>query len=142
MRRLLSILACLFTLGLGVTAQPLFPSGADPIVASSGHVAAGSAVATLTGIASRISYLCSFNVTSSGSTSALVVEPTVTGLKGGTLTFVYTTVAGVTLKNDALVVPFYPCAPASGRAVDIVVTVPTLGAGNTNIAVNVFGYRL
>jgi hypothetical protein len=48
---------------------------------------------------------------------------------GGTLTYTYVSVAGVTLGNTPLVVDFAPCLPASALNTAILVTLPALGAG-------------
>jgi hypothetical protein len=109
------------------------------IVASSGNVAAGTATSTLPAAQGRFTYLCGFSITSSGSTAALVVQPTVTGLNGGTLTYTYASVAGATLANAPLVVTFPTCMPSSAPNTAIVVTVPSLGAGNTSTTVNAWG---
>lgn len=113
-----------------------------PLSASSGNVAAGVATATLAGAAAKTTYLCGFSITSSGSTGALVVSPTVANTITGTMTFSYTTVAGVTLANATLNMQFNPCIPANGTNVTVPVSLPSLGAGNTNATVNAWGYQL
>ena len=67
---------------------------------------------------------------------------TITGLLGGTLTYTYVAVAGVLLANQALIVFLPKPIPASGPNVNIVVSCPTLGSGNTNNTVNAHGYLL
>jgi len=111
------------------------------ITASSGTVAAGAAAATLPAIQGRNTYICGFAITSGGSTGALVVAPTVTGVIGGPLTFAYASVAGATLGNAPLVVPITPCMPSTTVNTPITVTVPSLGAGNTNTTVNAWGFQ-
>lgn len=118
------------------------PLGATPLVSASGNVAAASAAATLTSSATTTAYITGFEITSSGSTAAAVVSATVTGILGGTLTYTYTSVAGATLANQPLLVTFNPPLPASAVNTNIVVTLPSLGAGNTNAAVVAHGYRL
>jgi hypothetical protein len=120
--------------------NPLLPSGATPITASSGNVAAASGVATIPAVANKTAWITGFMVTSAGSTGAAVVTPTITGIVGGTMTFVYTSVAGVTLGNAPLIVPLPIPVPATAVNTAIVVTVPSLGAGNTNSAVTAFGF--
>ena len=110
--------------------------------ASSGNVAAATATATLAATQGYLNRICGFQITSSGSTGAAVVSPTVTGIKGGTMTFTYTTVAGATLANAPLTVAFSPCLPATGPNVAIAVALPSLGAGNTNATVSAQGYQL
>lgn len=120
-----------------------YPSGATPITASSANVANASAVATLAGVALKTTYICGFHITSGGSTAAALVTPTITGTITGTMNFTYATVAGVTLSNQSLVSAIgTPCIPASAVNTAIVVTLPALGAGNTNATVNAWGYQL
>lgn len=118
------------------------PIGATQLSASSGNVAAGTAAATLAGAASQTTYITGFSLTSTGSTAATVVNGTITGLLGGTQTYTYASVAGATLPNSPLVVNFSPALPASAVNTSIVVSFPTLGAGNTNTTVNAYGYRV
>jgi hypothetical protein len=117
-----------------------YPTDAFPLTGASGTVANASAVATLTTTAGHKAYLCGLVITSTGSTAAAVVAPTVTGLTGGTLTFAYATVAGATLQNPTISHSFIPCVPASAAGVNIVVTLPALGAGNTNATASAWGY--
>jgi hypothetical protein len=118
-----------------------YPEGAFAVTAASGTVANASAAATIAAAAGRRNFLCGFTITSTGSTAAAVVAPTVTGLVTGTLTYAYATVAGATLSNQPVTVKFSPCVPASADGTAIVVTLPALGAGNTNAAVTAWGYR-
>ena len=128
-----------FTTGLPILAYPI---GATPITASSGNVAAGAAVATLAKLATKTTYITGFEITSSGATVGLVVNPTVVGTITGTLTYVYTAVAGALLANSPLIVIFNPPIPSSAVNTDIVVTLPSLGIGNTNACVVAHGYQL
>lgn len=146
LRRLIAplvfLLAVLALTGVRSNAQHIPALGGIPITAASGNVANASAIATLPAAAGRTTYLCGFTMTSSGSTGAAVVNPTVTGLSNGTLTYVYGTVAGATLANQSLIVNFPVCAAASAPNTTIVVTLPALGAGNTNAAVTAKGYQI
>lgn len=118
------------------------PAGATARTAASGNVANAAAVATLAAAAGKTTYICGFTLTSSGSTAATVVSPTVVGTITGTLTFTYVSVAGATAANQTVIVPFDPCVPANAVNTAIVVTLPALGAGNTNATVNAWGYQL
>lgn len=118
----------------------LYPDGAVPLAASSGNVAASSAVATLTCPTGKTAYLSQFTVTASGATTGLAVNVTVTGLLGGTQTFSFVFPAGVLVGAIPLDVDFPLALQASGPNVNIVVTCPSGGSGNTNAAVNVSGY--
>jgi hypothetical protein len=117
-----------------------YPTDATPLASSSGTVAAGAATATLTATVGHKVYICGFAMTSTGSTAAAVVAPTVTGAFGGTQTYAYASVAGVTLANQSLVVTYTPCLAASAASTNIVVTLPSLGAGSTNATTNAWGY--
>lgn len=156
MRKLLVVVGALCALIFGALAQPGpiigppqftlpvgdYPAGSTPVAAASGTVAAATATATLAASATKTTYLCSFIITSTGSTAAAVVAPTVTGLVGGTWTLTYATVAGATLANQPLVVTLSRCVPGSAVNTAVVVSVPSLGAGNTNTTVVAQGYQL
>ena len=101
----------------------------------------GVATATLAAAVGKVDYICGFSITSAGSTAAAVVSPTVTSVITSTMTFTYTTVAGATLANAPLVVPFNPCISAATPNTTIPVSVPSLGAGNTNTTVNAWGFQ-
>lgn len=120
--------------------NPTIPDGAVPITASSGNVAAASAVATIPAVANKTAYLTGFMISSGGSTGAALVSPTITGLIGGTMTLTYGTVAGVTLANPPMVVLLPVPVAASAANIAIVLTVPSLGTGNLNSTVTAFGY--
>jgi hypothetical protein len=119
-----------------------YPTGATPINASSGNQAAGQAVATLAAAAGKTTYITGFEITSSGATVGLVVNPTVVGTITGTLTYVYAAMAGILLINTPLTVNFIPPIPASAVNTAIVITLPSLGLGNTNASVVAHGYQL
>jgi len=122
---------------------PIVTLGAPTMVnASSANVANVSAVATIPAVALKTAYMCGFTITSGGSTGAALVTPTLVGLLSGTVNFTYGTVAGATLANPPLVVAMTPCLPASAVNVALVLTLPALGAGNTNATVNSWGYYL
>lgn len=111
------------------------------ITASSGNVANASAAATLGAVAGKTTYMTGFEITSGGATAAAIVSPTVTGISGGTATYTYGCVAGATVANSSLQVTFYPPLIASAANTAIVVTLPALGAGNTNATVVAHGYQ-
>lgn len=136
----LALLIALLTASPAIAQAPLPLQGVQ-ITASSGNVAAGVATATLAAAPGKVTYICGFAITSAGSTAAAVVAPTVTGVVTGTMTFAYATVAGATLPNSHLVVPFRDCISASAPNTAIAVSLPSLGAGNTNATVNAWGYQ-
>lgn len=123
--------------------SPLPASGGMALTTqSSGNVAAAVATATLAGVAAKTTYISGFAVTGSGATAGSVVSITITGLLGGTATYTLAVVAGATLGNTPLILQFVPAMPASAVNTSIVVSCPSLGAGNTNNAVVATGYTL
>lgn len=118
-----------------------YPSGATPIIGSSGNVANAVATATLPNPATRrLAYITGFEVTGAGATAADAVTVTVAGILGGPLAYTYSAVAGVAVENTPLIVSFSPALPASANGVDISVSCPALGAGNTNNTIVAHGY--
>jgi hypothetical protein len=117
-------------------------AGVTVLQSSSGNVAAATATATLTGAASTTAYISGFLVTGAGATAGSVVNGTITGTIGGTMTFAVPVATGVTAANFPIYVDFNPPVPASAANTNIVVSVPSLGAGNTNSAVSAWGYRV
>jgi hypothetical protein len=118
------------------------PFGATSISASSGNVAAGVATATLAAAAGKTTYIAGFTCTSGGATAAATVNVTVSNTIGGTLTFNHGAQAGAGVPSAPLVVIFDPPIPANALNTAIAVSMPSLGAGNTNAAVNAWGYQL
>lgn len=118
-----------------------YPASSTPTTSSSGTVANLPAVATLAAAAGVTTYISGFEVTGGGATAASLVGVTVTGLIGGTATYTLGVVAGAAAPNAALLVQFNPPIPASAANTAITVTVPALGAGNTNSTVVAHGFR-
>jgi hypothetical protein len=136
----------IFALLLALAASPAL--GQEPnttaakLVASSGNVIAATATASLAAAPGLMNYVCSFSITGSGATTAVIVQPTITGLNGGTLTFTVGVIAGVLLNQPPLDIRFTPCQPATALNTAITLSVPSFGSGNTNVTANIFGYRL
>lgn len=123
--------------------QPVVRGGRpNSLSVSSGNVANASAAATIAAVAAKLNYINGFSCTAGGATAAAVVNVTVTGLLGGTLTYSFATPAGATAGSTPLVINFPDALPASAVNTAIVVTMPALGAGNTNAACNIHGFRL
>lgn len=119
------------------------PAGATAVVASSGNVANAQAVATLAGAANMTTYISGFTITATGAAVAAAVTPTVTGVIGGvTLSYTVAAIAGVNANLPTVNVSFPYPIPASATNTSIVVTLPALGAGNTNATVSAYGFRL
>ena len=129
--------------GVNISTTPSpYPAGAVPVSSNSGNVANGSAVATLPAAPGKTTYVTDFEITAGGATLGLLVNPTLTGLVGGTATYVFGAVAGVLAVDSPMIMPFPAALPASGPNVPIVLTLPALGTGNTNAAVTIHGYQL
>jgi hypothetical protein len=134
MRHLKFALAFLFALATAAFAE-------QPVKSiSSGNVANASAVATLAGGTQQFTYLTGFEATFSGATAAVCVNLTITGGLGGTLTYPVCAPAGATLAGYPVGFEFIPPLRSSAVNTSFVVTLPALGAGNTNAAVNAHGY--
>jgi hypothetical protein len=112
-----------------------------PVAASSGNVAAAAAVATLPAAAGKTTYVAGLTITGGGATAASLVTAVLSGLLGGSLSFTVAAPAGATLGVTPLSVEFNPPLPASAANTAIVLTLPSLGAGNTNAAVSAWGYQ-
>lgn len=125
--------------GLNITSS--YPANAVAKNATSGDVAAASAVATLPAASGKTTYISGFSVVGSGATAASVVDVTVSD-GTWTLTYPLAVVAGVTLGNAPLVVTFEPPLPASAANTTIIVTCPSLGSGNAHNCANAQGYQL
>lgn len=119
-----------------------YPYLSTPVTNSSGNVANASAVATLAGTANKTTYITGFEITSGGSTSGSIVSVTVTGTISGTMTYTYSAPVGAAVMGSALIVPFPVAIPATTTNTAIAVTLPALGAGNTNATVVAHGYQL
>lgn len=118
-----------------------------PVAAQSGNVAAAVATATLPAAPNRKTYIGGFECTGAGSTAGVAVNVTVSGLDpavvvGGTLTYVFTAPVGVLVPAPPLTVWFDPPLPASAVNATIVVSMPSLGAGNTNASVVAHGFTI
>ncbi len=114
-----------------------------PVAAQSGNVAAAVATATLAapGAQNKL-FLCGFDVTAAGSTAGAAVNVTVTGLESGALNYVFTAPVGVLVPANPLNIKFDPPLPAAAKNAAIVVTMPSLGGGNTNAAIVAHGFYL
>jgi hypothetical protein len=121
-------------------AAPGVDAAQTPVSASSTG-AAGAISATLTHATGKTTYLTGFTVTGSGATAASVITVTLAGCAGGTMSFVMAIPAGVTAAVQPLSVSFNPALAAATPSSDIVLSVPTLGPGNTNIAASLWGYQ-
>ena len=114
--------------------------GGVPSSFSSGNVANAAATATIAAVALKTAFITGFEITGAGATAGSVVVATVTGLLGGTASYIVSVPAGVAVGVTPLQVVFSPPLPASAVNTAIVVSLPALGAGNTNAAAVAHGY--
>lgn len=119
-----------------------YPVGAVALIHGSANAANAVAAATLTGGALTTVYLAGFEITGSGATAGLPVAVTVTGLLGGTRTYIYTFATGALVANTPLIVQFTPPLPASAVNTAIVVSCPAGGTGAANNCTVAHGYHV
>lgn len=119
-----------------------FPSAATPLNATSGNVANGAAVATIGPAAGQFTWVTGFEITAAGATAASVVTASLTGLAGANSFYTYAVPAGVTTQGPILVVEFAKPVRSSAVNTAITLTLPALGAGNTNAVVNLHGFTM
>jgi hypothetical protein len=117
------------------------PAGGTAIAGTSGNVANASAAASLAAIAAKTNYVTGVEFTFSGATAASVVVATVTGLLGGTQSYIVAVPAGAVVGGTPLLIKFHPPHPASAVNTAITATIPALGAGNTNACANIRGIQ-
>jgi len=121
-----------------------FPFGATPVNSTSGNVANAQAQASIAAVAGKTSYLSGFSMSALGATAGSTVTLTIAGLAGGSRTLLVIVPAGVTTPVNPfpLIEKFDPPLAASAPNTAITVTLPALGAGNTNAMVNAEGFQL
>lgn len=113
-----------------------FPNGAAAITASATGTT-GVTTATIAAVVAKFNYLCGFTI-SSDATAALAGTATVTGIVGGTMSFIQNvgtaTAAGILTQN------FNPCLQSS--AINTAVAINSIAAGvGGNTAVAAWGYN-
>lgn len=118
-------------------------SSSQRVGVSSSANGAGGVVATLPAQVGKFTHLCGFSVDAGNPTAGITVSVTVTGIVGGPWTFDWTALAAAatTPPPAPLFKTFYPCVPSAGQNTAIVVTVPTLGAGEVGVSVNAWGFQ-
>ena len=116
-----------------VVAQPTATTASAAVAANTSNSA------TLSAVAAQTNYITGFTVTTQGGTGAAAGAVTVTGVKGGTLTFE----VGAAASNPVQFIHTFPQPlPASAVNTAIVVNVPALGANTGAAACTVYGYVL
>lgn len=120
----------------------IISSGNPAVTGSSANVANASAVATLTATATKTAHITGFQCTATGATAASAITVTITGTITGSLRYTVGVPAGATVAMTPLIVSFPVPVPASAVNTNIVVTMPALGAGNTNATCAAQGFLL
>lgn len=122
-------------------AGPLAVAQSQTDVDNSATGAAAAIAATLPAAAGATTFITGFEVTGTGATAGSIITITVTGILGGTKSYVYVVPAGVGAAAPTLTVEFSRPIPASALNTAIAVNVPSFGAGNTNAAVTAHGFQ-
>ena len=120
----------------------LNPNSLQTPVNPSGTGAASTITLTMNAVANVRNYCSGFEITGAGATAASVIVVTLATLQGG-VTFSYDIVvpAGLTTSITPLIVEFNPAIAATAVNTAITLTVPSFGAGNTNSAAVLHGWR-
>lgn len=143
MKKFIFVLPLVLLLVAASTNAQCWPiPGATAKTGTSGNVAAATAAASLAAVSSKTNYVTGFTITASGSTTALPVSVTLTGIVTGTQTYTFVFPAGVLVAAQPLVVNFTAPIPATGANTAITVSCPSGGAGNTNATANIIGFDL
>ena len=121
-----------------VGSLPLYPGTAVQANAV-GTATAGTATATLTGIASRSTYLITMIITAITTATAGSAELSLSGVANGPLTFEID-VPGTAGVQAQTVITFPSPIQSSAQNTNIVATLPTLGAGTGKVSVVLVGF--
>lgn len=117
------------------------PLGSVVVNASSGNVAAAVATATMAAPPSGANYVTALAITGAGATAPSVVVATLTGIVGGPFSYILAVPTGATAGMTPIFRQFpFPLKGIDGTAITL--SMPSLGVGNTNAAVNLSGFRL
>lgn len=116
-------------------------SDVDTGLIGSATGAAAAIAPAIAAIGGTWNYLTGILVTGAGATAASVITVTVTGCVGGTLSFNIAVPAGAAVGITPLLLMFPRPIPATGPNLAITLNVPSFGAGNTNVAAVIFGFR-
>ena len=125
--------------GSELGSNPL-PIGATAVGGTSGNVGAGAVVASLAANLTKTNYVTGFEVTGAGATGTSNIIITLTGLLGGTRSYILVIPAGVNAFVAPLIVAFPTPLPGSAVNTAITVTSPSFGAGNTHSCANIHGF--
>lgn len=118
-----------------------YPASAQPVAASSGNLSNAEAIATLPGAPNLLTYITSFQCTSTGSDIVLGVTITVAGVVGGTQSYAFNT-GDNKIAGDQMIIPYSYPLPASAENTPIVVSMPANGVGNTHASCSAQGFQI
>ncbi len=118
----------------------IVPPG-TPVYGSNNTVAANSVV-TLTIPSAKMGYLDGFDVDGTGASSAGSVTVVVSGILGGSLSYIMPIVAGNTNACNPLVRRFNPPLQASAVNTNIVISVPSFGSGGLAQSTNAYAHYI
>lgn len=106
---------------------------------TSGNVANNTAACTLAASAGKTTYISSLHMQAGGSTAALTVDCTITGVITGTQTFTFSfgTLNVLTARDILFPTPM----PANNTNTTIVVSCPAGGSGNAHATMNAEGFQ-
>ncbi len=116
-----------------------FPVGATP-AKTDANVAALAMANNLGSIAGKTTYIEGICIGGLGATAAAFLTCNIAGLLGGNFVFYMNIPAGATVILTPFILKFDRPLPASGLATNIVLNVPSFGAGNTNAWSIAWGY--
>lgn len=118
------------------------PSDATWMNSSSGNVANTTAAAILSATSGKTCYVTGIEITFGGASVAANIVANLTGLAGGTISYVVVVPGTVTNPTVPFTVQFNPPLPASAANTAITINLPALGTGNTHACVNIHGYKI
>jgi hypothetical protein len=119
-----------------------YPGGSTNVSCATGNVAASTATCTMPATTGKFTYVTGFDITGSGATLGSAVTCTLTNTDSGTHSYTFVAIAGALLADNPLVRSFSPPLKATASNTAPVLSCPSLGAGNTNTTINMYGYEL
>lgn len=125
------------------TAQqpPSFNLTINQGLAASANNAAASNNVTLAASAGLTTYCSGFQVTGAGATAGSVLDIQLQGTISTPMHYQLVIPAGAGVSVQPLIVTFNPPIPANATNQQIVLAVPSFGAGNTNASASIQGFR-
>src|SRR5262245_28049648 len=119
---------------------PDSPTGAP--LSGSGTTGASANNITFAAVANATKHVTGFTITGAGATAGSTILVTLTGTIGGTLNWKMIIPAGAGVAVTALSERFPTPLRGTGPNVAVTLNVPSFGAGNTDVAVNLYGFKI